>query len=875
MSQLSHKQIVGLAGVIPADELRLAKAALNPGETIEVESRLLLRAWLKKSADTTVAPTCSLLSKTTLAFILRRSGVTADTTAKVLAELGEIAIKSGGKLSDKLLETDDKLLQAVADVQAGVVAKLPRQPRSGRVTVTGEVTELVDLDTLPARIAAEADATPADLVIDGGTCTIEAAGNGQAGEPGVPRFSMVAYTGGLIELGNWDKPVVVDLAGLNIAAQTRPIRLHHDAGRGVGHTERIAVEGTPPQLVATGLISRNSAAADEVVKSARSGFPWQASIGAQPTRVESVRAGQTVTVNGRPFTGPLYVVRAAVLKEISFVDLGGDDQTSTAITAQANSHPLHESDPTMDFKQWLQANGFDHDQLSDAQRAMLKAQYDATRSASASAEGGNPPVTDSASGASPSDGGNRNQPPVQASQDGTSSIDEVIAEAERENQRQQAITAAAERVLTERPGLAVEVGRLAKSSIEAGSSPQQFELDVLRLGRSAPNGFVRRDHARNGRVVEAALCLAGGLDDIDKQFDQQTLEAADDQYGQGGLGLTEALLIHAQANGYTGHGTSNLRGMLQAAFTPGSPGLQASGGSGFSSISIAGILSNVANKFLRRGFDAVEAEWSKIASVSSVRDFKERVSYSLTGGFEYEQVGPDGELKHATAGEEKYTNQADTYGKLFALTRRDLINDDLGALTQVPRRLGRGAALKLNKVFWGTFLGNSAFFTAARNNLLTGAATAFDIDAITAAETAFLNLTDPDGNPMGTMPAILVVPTALKTPADVAMTSMEVHGSTKKTASANPHRGKFRTVSSVYLSNATLTSNSALAWYLLADPNDVPVIDVAFLNGRRQPTVETADADFNVLGINMRGYHDFGVALQEFRGGVKMLGESA
>ena len=34
----------------------------------------------------------------------------------------------------------------------------------------------------------------------------------------------------------------------------------------------------------------------------------------------------------------------------------------------------------------------------------------------------------------------------------------------------------------------------------------------------------------------------------------------------------------------------------------------------------------------------------------------------------------------------------------------------------------------------------------------------------------------------------------------------------------------------------------------------------------RRPTVESADADFNVLGVQMRGYHDFGVALQEPRG---------
>jgi hypothetical protein len=51
------------------------------------------------------------------------------------------------------------------------------------------------------------------------------------------------------------------------------------------------------------------------------------------------------------------------------------------------------------------------------------------------------------------------------------------------------------------------------------------------------------------------------------------------------------------------------------------------------------------------------------------------------------------------------------------------------------------------------------------------------------------------------------------------------------------------------------------------------VIEVAFINGQEAPTIETADADFNVLGVQMRGYHDFGVALQDPRGGVRMKGE--
>ena len=78
-----------------------------------------------------------------------------------------------------------------------------------------------------------------------------------------------------------------------------------------------------------------------------------------------------------------------------------------------------------------------------------------------------------------------------------------------------------------------------------------------------------------------------------------------------------------------------------------------------------------------------------------------------------------------------------------------------------------------------------------------------------------------------------------------------------------------------YLSISQYTGYSSKAWYLLAEPTDLPVIEVAFLNGQEAPTIETAEADFNVLGMQLRGFHDFGVSLVEHRGGVKATGEAA
>ncbi len=175
------------------------------------------------------------------------------------------------------------------------------------------------------------------------------------------------------------------------------------------------------------------------------------------------------------------------------------------------------------------------------------------------------------------------------------------------------------------------------------------------------------------------------------------------------------LLLHGLP--YTGRNFRDSRECLRAAFGQ-------SVEAGLSVIDLGGILSNVANKYLLEGFFSVERVWRNICAVRNVSDFKTVTSYRLIGKDQYEQVAPGGELKSGTLGNELYSNKADTYGLILNIDRRDLINDDLGAITTVPRKLGRGSGLKINDVFWTTFLNNTAFFSVPNKNYVSGADTA-------------------------------------------------------------------------------------------------------------------------------------------------------
>ena len=205
---------------------------------------------------------------------------------------------------------------------------------------------------------------------------IKAAANVNEKESSPPKFSMTAYNGGAMSFPGWRYPVVVDIQGIKVAAGSIPIRLQHDSGKGVGHTTKIDFNGGK-KITASGVVSRSNGAADEVVNSAKKGFPWQASIGAAVHENEFVDEGKSAVVNGQSVKGPLNIVRKSTLFEISFVDLGADTSTSATVAAMS----AHSEVKDMNFEKWLEAKGFKKAEIAADKLKELQAQYDAEQKA--------------------------------------------------------------------------------------------------------------------------------------------------------------------------------------------------------------------------------------------------------------------------------------------------------------------------------------------------------------------------------------------------------------------------------------------------------------------------------------------------------------
>jgi hypothetical protein len=687
------------------------------------------------------------------------------------------------------------------------------------------------LDQVPKRLWIQSD--------DAGGIHLEAALPAEGETPPLRRFSMTAYTGGAMQLSGWRYPVVVDLAGLRVPKKSRPILKDHDGGQIVGHTSEIGV--TERSLDVSGVVSGTGATAQEIIATSQNGFPWQASLGATADKVVFITEGKTATANGRQFTGPLYIARKSTLGEISFVALGADDDTWAHVAAGAGREQNQEVN-TMEFEQWAADNNLPILDMDDKHVASLKAMFEKDQSP--------PPPATPVPPAAPAGG------------------DEPISDPAAEMRA--AAAAESKRIAAVRKVCNNEYPEIEAKAIEEGWDEIKTELAVLRAARPKAPAIHTAPTVTSARVLEAAACMSAGFDEseLTRQYGEQIMEAA---HPMRKIGLRELVAECARLEGFE----------VPRVFGDGAATIHA----GFSTISLPGILENVMNKTLLAAYEATAIAAFDLCSVGSVSDFKEVSRYRLLGTGGFEPVAPDGELKHGKLSEQKYSNQADTYGQIVFLTRKEIINDDLSAFMDVPTQMGREGAQLVDELFFTLLLSNpNSFFSAGNGNYLEGAATAFGPDSLTTAKTQFRKQkagpgTKPkDQKPINIRPESLVVPVEIETDAELLMGSaqlmIDASGTKTKIPVDNPHRNKYRVISAPHLSDTYFSGASGKAWYLFANPKVISAFEIVFLNGRRTPVIERVEAPPNNMGMGFRGYIDVGVKEQDPRGALKVKGEA-
>jgi HK97 family phage prohead protease len=283
------------------------------------------------------------------------------------------------------------------------------------------------------------------------------------------------------------------------------------------------------------------------------------------------------------------------------------------------------------------------------------------------------------------------------------------------------------------------------------------------------------------------------------------------------------------------------------------------------------LLSNLADKVLQAGYKEAPATWRSWCATGSLSDFKEAYKLRMSEAPTLEPVYEGGEYKMADFKESEDTYKIGTWGKKFALTRQAIINDDLGAFTRIPTLFGIASGRTINDTVYRLLLSNPVMketeqplFSVNHENV--GMPGALSIATLTEARTkmrrqkgmradagVFLNLS----------PSILIIPPELETIARQLLFSTADIGQANP-AVINPFHGSLEIVV-----DATLTD--AAAWYLVASPNIIDTVEVAFLDGVQNPVVEQQQG-WNVDGIEYKVRLDFGVKVWDYRGIYKNSG---
>lgn len=276
------------------------------------------------------------------------------------------------------------------------------------------------------------------------------------------------------------------------------------------------------------------------------------------------------------------------------------------------------------------------------------------------------------------------------------------------------------------------------------------------------------------------------------------------------------------------------------------------------------ILGDAVNRELRRAYEAAPSGVRMLARQTTARDFRAKRSIQFGEGPELKMVGEGGEFTHGTLEEAMNSYMLKTFGRIFAISRQALINDDLGAFVQIPSKLGNAARAFEAAQLVALLVENPALsdgtpvFHADHGNLAATAG-ALSIPTLSAARNAMRRQKGLGGEPINAAPYAVVVPPELETVAEQLLTQINAN----KTDDVNPF-GNLTLAVEPRLTNAT-------TWYVAADPATIDGLEFAYLEGAPGPQIETRQG-FEVDGVQMKVRLDFGCGWIDHRGWYKNAG---
>lgn len=279
------------------------------------------------------------------------------------------------------------------------------------------------------------------------------------------------------------------------------------------------------------------------------------------------------------------------------------------------------------------------------------------------------------------------------------------------------------------------------------------------------------------------------------------------------------------------------------------------------------LLTASGNRVLASAYQAAQSPLKSLARQRTASDFRALSILKLGEFGGLQKVTEHGEIKAMTTGEAKEGYALETFGGTFALSRKAIINDDLGAFGRWGEMMGRAAAETEAKQLLGLLTANagagvtledgSPLFHADHGNLAASGAAPAEL-TLSDARLAMRTQKGLDGaTPINVVPRFLLVGPALETAAEKLLAS--IYAAT--TDDVQPIRLSL-------LVEPRITGNS---WYVFGDPASAPVLEYAYLSSAPGPQLSSRDG-WEVLGREFRVVLDFGCGAVEHRGAYRNPG---
>ncbi|MBB4120210.1 prohead protease/major capsid protein fusion protein [Martelella radicis] len=275
------------------------------------------------------------------------------------------------------------------------------------------------------------------------------------------------------------------------------------------------------------------------------------------------------------------------------------------------------------------------------------------------------------------------------------------------------------------------------------------------------------------------------------------------------------------------------------------------------------VVSNAMGKVAAQAYQAAESPLKALARQRTLSNFKKSTAIRLGEMGRLEEMTEHGEFKHTSRAESGESMALKTFGRAINVSRKLIIDDDLGLLGDMTSAMGQAAAQTEAEELVALLTANpdlsdeTPVFDASRNNTV---AVALSENALSDARQHLRTVKGLDGKTIiAVKPRYLVVGPELETAGEKLLAS--IYAATAD--DVNAFAGKLSLVVEPRIEDD--------AWFVMADPASVPSIQYGYLASAQGVQIQRQEA-WESLGLKYRAFLDFGCGWLDWRGAYRSTG---